>query len=200
VECSITEATLELRTNELTMAQGELLKARQDAEGAFELASRIRAREEEGKSREREMEHKTRAAEEERRMADFVVAEYADLVRSLEGRKSSLPPKVPPKSPTMQENEAEDDWSPRTTPALMDSYAEGKKGLKRLLCEFSAESERLEEKIAKLERELATAETRWETERKVAELDRALLAKVQAELVKLRIDDKAAARMVSRYM
>jgi len=41
---------------------------------------------------------------------------------------------------------------------------------------------------------LAVAETKLEAERKTAELDRMLLAKVQAELVKLRIDDKAAAR------
>jgi hypothetical protein len=69
VEHSITEATLELRTNELTNARSELLKAKQDAEGAFDLASRIRAREEEGKLRERQLEHKARVAEEERRMA-----------------------------------------------------------------------------------------------------------------------------------
>jgi hypothetical protein len=69
VDRRITEATLELRTNELTNARSELLKARQDAEGAFSLASHIRAREEEGKIRERQLESKARAAEEERRMA-----------------------------------------------------------------------------------------------------------------------------------
>lgn len=69
MEYSITEATLELRTNELTNARSELLKVKQDAEGAFDLASRIRAREEEGKLRERQLEHKVRVAEEERRMA-----------------------------------------------------------------------------------------------------------------------------------
>lgn len=83
---------------------------------------------------------------------------------------------------------------------MMDCFTEGKNGLKKLLGEFTVESERLEEKIAKLERELAVVGTKWEAERKTAELDRTLLAKVQAELVKLRIDDKAAARMVSRYM
>jgi hypothetical protein len=81
---SITEATLELRTNELTNAQSELLQARQNAEGAFDLASRVRAREEEGKVRERELDRKARVAEEERRLAILAVSEYADLVRSLE--------------------------------------------------------------------------------------------------------------------
>jgi hypothetical protein len=223
VERSITEATLELRTNELTNAQNKLLKARQDAEAAFSLASHIRAREEEGKLRERQLEGKARVAEEERRMAvsrissalflnrviipdlqDLVVYEYADLVRSLEGRRSILPPEVPLKPREVQENGVETDQSKNTSttasPALMVSFKEGKKGLKRLLAEVSVESERLEETIAKLERDLAVAETKLEAERKTAELDRMLLAKVQAELVKLRIDDKAAARIVSRYM
>lgn len=180
----------------MTNAQSELLKAKQDAEGAFDLAYRIRAREEESKLRERQLERKARLAEEERRMADLVVSEYADLVRSLEGRRSSLPPKVPPKSPALQQNWAEC-GSPTT---LTGSFTEGKEGLKKLLGEFSIESERLEDKIAKLEENLAVAETKLEAERKTAELDRMLLAKVQAELVKLRIDDKAATRMVSNYM
>lgn len=130
--------------------------------------------------------------------------EYADLVRSLEGRRSILPPKVPPKPHEVQENGVETDQSNNTSttasPAIMDSFKEGKKGLKRLLAEVSVESERLEETIAKLERDLGVAETKLEAERKTAELDRMLLAKVQAELVKLRIDDKAAARIVSHYM
>jgi hypothetical protein len=131
----------------------------------------------------------------------LVVIEYADLVRSLEGRKSTLPPKVPPKSAEVQ---VEDDQSATTSSTssltMIDCFAEGKKGLKKLLGEFTLESERLEEKVAKLEKELAVMETKWEAERKTAELDRTLLANVQAELVKHRIDDKAAARMVSRYM
>jgi phage shock protein A len=192
---SITEASLDLRTTELTEAQSELAKAKQDVQGAFELASRIRGREEEGLLRERELERKVRAAEEERRMADLVVSEYADLVRTLEGRK----PSVPPKSPSVLPEHGMTNGS-SSTPTLTDSYAEGKKGLQKLLGEFSMESERLEAKVAKLESELAVVETKWEAERKTSELDRKLLATVQAELVKVRIDDKTAAKMVSRYM
>jgi hypothetical protein len=131
----------------------------------------------------------------------LVVFEYADLVRSLEGRRSILPPRVPPKPHEPQENgDQTKSTSVTASPALVDSFTEGKKGLKKLLAEFSIESERLEGKITKLEGDLAVAETKVEAERKTAELDRVLLAQVQAELVKLRIDDKAAARIVSRYM
>jgi len=180
----------------LTNAQSELAKAKQDAQGAFELASRIRGREEEGLLRERELERKVKAAEEEKRMADLVVSEYADLVRALEGRKSSMSSK----SPSVAEHGTVNGSSSSPTPTLVDSYREGQKGLQKLLGEFSVESERLEAKIASLERELAEVETKWEAERKTAELDRKLLATVQAELVKIRIDDKTAAKMVSRYM
>lgn len=131
-------------------------------------------------------------------MAELVVSEYADLVRSLEGRRSIAPPPVPPKSPNISEDVIVNGSS--STPTLANSYAEGKKGLQKLLGEFSVESERLEAKIAKLESELAIVETKWESERKIAELDRKLLATVQAELVKIRMDDKIAAKMVSRYM
>lgn len=141
-------------------------------------------------------------------MADLVVSEYADLVRALEGRKSVLPPKPPPKE---RESASSPDAAATATSSssanengrnvpLVDSYAEGKRGLQTLLNEFSVESERLEARIAVLEQELVVLEIRGKAERDTAEKDRALLAKVQAELVKARIDDKAAARMVARYM
>lgn len=196
---SITEATLELRTTELTNAQSELSKAKREADGAFALASQSRSREEDSKLRERELERKAQAAEEERRLADLVVSEYADLVRSLEGRRSILPPKPPPKNPDASDENLVANGTASTS-TLVDSYTEGKKGLQKLLSEFNVESERLEGKISKLEKELSVVETKWEAERKTAELDRSLLAKVQAELVKMRVDDKSAARMVSRYM
>ena len=154
-------------------------------------------REEEGLLRERELRHKVRVAEEERKMADLVVSEYADLVRTLEGRTSALPPKPPPKDGLPEDGNGNVHTRPQ---ALVDSYAEGKKGLQTLLHEFSVESERLEARIARLEHELALAELNCESERKASARDRALLAKVQAELVKIRVDDKAAARMVARYM
>ncbi|KAF7965229.1 hypothetical protein HWV62_44913 [Athelia sp. TMB] len=196
-QLGITEATLELRTTELTNAQTSLSKAYADAEGAMALTSRIRVREEEGLLRERELRHKVRVAEEERKMADLVVSEYADLVRTLEGRTSALPPKPPPKDGSPGDENGNVHTRPQ---ALVDSYSEGKKGLQTLLREFSVEAERLEARIARLEHELALAELNCESERKASARDRALLAKVQAELVKIRVDDKAAARMVARYM
>lgn len=173
----------------MTNARSELAKAKQDAQAAFELASRIRAREEEGLLRERELQRKVKAAEEERRMVDLVVSEYADLVRALEGQR-------PKPFNVSGHGMVNSSGSTR----LVDSYTEGKKGLQKLLGELSVESERLEAEVARLERELAIAETKLAAESKTAELDRKLLAAVEAELVKVRIDDQTAAKMVSRYM
>ncbi|KZP18297.1 hypothetical protein FIBSPDRAFT_933562 [Athelia psychrophila] len=194
-QLGITEATLELRTTELTDAQAALAKARADAAGAFALSAAIRAREEDGLQRERALRSKLRVTDEERKMADLVVREYADLVRTLEGRASVLPPRPPSKdgAPDPDPDAAGGDGDGR-------GYAEGRRGLQTLLREFSVESERLEGRIAALEHELMLAGVNRESEGKASERDRALLAKVQAELVKIRVDDKTAARMVSRYM
>ncbi|KAI6098397.1 hypothetical protein EDD16DRAFT_1663191 [Pisolithus croceorrhizus] len=81
------ENTLVERTTELTHVRSDLTKAKQEAEAAHDLASRIGAQQEQGMVRERMLEMKARASEEERKMVDLVVQEYADLVRSLEGRK-----------------------------------------------------------------------------------------------------------------
>lgn len=86
----LTEHALAEKIAELVNTRTEAQKARYNAEGAYKLAASVRAREEEGKVRERSLETRLQAAEEERRLIELVVHEYADLVRSLDGRKSSL--------------------------------------------------------------------------------------------------------------
>ncbi|KAJ3985649.1 hypothetical protein F5890DRAFT_1113531 [Lentinula detonsa] len=186
---SLTEHTLLERTTELAHAASELAKSRLTVEGAYALAARTRGREEEGKVRERQLEMKIRELKEEVKMEDLVVKQYADLVRSLEGRKSST---VHPDSPSMQ--------SFGSLATLVDGISEGKAGLQKLFAEFSAESEQLQAEVEKLKGELAVADTRLEAERKGADADRRLLASVQKEIQMLKIEDKSAAAMVSRYM
>ncbi|KII88283.1 hypothetical protein PLICRDRAFT_140356 [Plicaturopsis crispa FD-325 SS-3] len=185
----LTEEALRVRTTELAAALSEVTKAKHDVESAYELASRIRGREEEGKVIQRELERKARAAEEERKMADLVVQEYADLVRSLEGRPSS--------NVTAHPRDASGSSSSTT---LVDGLAEGKTGLQKLLEEFNAETEKLEAEIVRLHGELATSEAKREAERKGAEHDRSQLGKALVELEKLKVDDQTAAKIVSRYM
>ncbi|EPQ57801.1 hypothetical protein GLOTRDRAFT_136666 [Gloeophyllum trabeum ATCC 11539] len=193
-----TEEMLLERTAELADAQAEAARARHDAEAAYELAATGRARQEEGKARERELERRVRAAEEERRMTDLVVQEYADLVRALEGRKSSVT------SPRAQRRVASDDGggsvASSSSVTLVESLSEGKSGLHKLLSEFYAENERLEAEVQRLHGQLSLAEAKLKAEHKGGADDRAALARARAELDRLKADDNAAAKVVSRYM
>lgn len=185
----LTEHALAERTAELVHARTEAQKARYDTEGAYKLAASARAREEEGNVRERGLETRLRAAEEERRLIELVVHEYADLVRSLDGRKSSLGNG----SAVLQDASA-------SSLTLVEGLHEGKSSLHRLMTEFASENEKHEMSIRQLRDKIANLENTLDAERKTAARDRAHLAKVQLELEALKLDDTTAAKMVSRYM
>lgn len=87
---SHTEGILHQRTTELAQAISEKLGLQLEADATRAEADRIRQVEFDSKSRERDLQRKCKAAEEEARMADLVIMEYADLVRSLEGRISKV--------------------------------------------------------------------------------------------------------------
>lgn len=187
---TLVEGTLFSRTNELVSTQHSLSQAKLEAQQAWELITQIRGKEEESRSRERELELKAKAAEEERRMADLVVQEYADLVRSLEGRpNTSSRPTFP------SHNEAND-----STPSLIEGLEEGKLGLQRLLGEFYNESERLSKDISQLHSEIETLTFQLASERASTEEDQTKLAQVLVQLDQQSNDDNTAAKMVSRYM
>ncbi|KAG0707854.1 hypothetical protein DFH29DRAFT_994861 [Suillus ampliporus] len=187
----LTEHALAERTAELVTTRNEVLKARHGADGAYKLAASARAREEEGKVRERDLSARVKAAEEERRLTELVVHEYADLVRSLDGRKSSLGNG----SALLQNGSAS-----ASSLTLVEGLHEGKSSLHRLMSEFASETEKRETSIAQLRNEIATLESTLEVERDSAAQDRAQLAKTQSELETLKMDDTTAAKMVSRYM
>ncbi|KAJ4489286.1 hypothetical protein C8J55DRAFT_504799 [Lentinula edodes] len=184
---SLTEQTLLERTTELTHVASELAKSNLIIEGAYALAARTRGREEDGKVRERALEMKIRELKEEVKMEDLVVKQYADLVRSLEGRNSSVNTE-----PTSMHN--------NSSATLVDGISEDKIGLQKLFAEFSAQFEPLQAEVEKLKGELAVTNMRLEAERKGTEADHKLLAAAQKELQMLKIEDKSAAAMVSRYM
>ncbi|KAH7906032.1 hypothetical protein BJ138DRAFT_1072158 [Hygrophoropsis aurantiaca] len=193
----LTEALLSERTNELAEARGDLVRAKSSEEGAYELAARMRATVEDARAQERILEDRARVAEENRRMTDLVVQEYADLVRSLEGRASVGNPIGNPNSSSKLNLTSNGSTSTLT---LVDSLHEGKNGLQRLFQEFNAEHETLDGQISDLRAQVSTLQARLEAERRTSAHDRMLLARAQAELSKLALDDKTAAKMVARYM
>ncbi|KAI1788360.1 hypothetical protein LXA43DRAFT_974837 [Ganoderma leucocontextum] len=190
------EETLLARMKEVVDVRSELTGVQHDLEAARALTAEARAREEEGLARERALEQKVRAAEEERRMADLVVQEYADLVRKLEGR-----PKVAVSSPSTSTSSFDLHRSSNgSTTTLVDTLAEGKLGLQKLLEEFNGRNEQLQADVAQLHGDNGLLYKELEVARQGARHDRDELAKALHELDKYRADDNTATKMVSRYM
>ena len=181
----LSERALLERTGELTQTRSDLVKARHEVDGAYELASVLRSREEEGKARERTLQAKARASEEERNMVDLVVQEYADLVRSLEGRKSA---------------NVTNTNGVVSGATLTDDLKDKKAALQKLFVEFTEQIKVLETTVSDLQSQISFNQAALDAERKTSMHNRSLLAQAQAELDRLRLDDQTAAKMVTRYM
>ncbi|EKM55118.1 uncharacterized protein PHACADRAFT_143061 [Phanerochaete carnosa HHB-10118-sp] len=187
-----TEDILLLRTTELTHARSDLHTAQLDSEAAHTLTVQAYIQIDHERQKQRELERRIRSAEEERRLADLVVQEYADLVRNLEGRNTKVSPSP---LPLATRGSATD-----SSTTLINGLAEGKLGLHKLLVEHHAETEKLAAHATKLSDENEFLKTQLDVERKRSEADRESLAKLLLELDKCRLDDSTATKMVSRYM
>ncbi|KAI9459454.1 hypothetical protein BJY52DRAFT_1265783 [Lactarius psammicola] len=189
----------ELQLPELTLAlrhvQGAAARALHTAESAFALAAGARAREEDVMARERALILRLRVVEEEGKMMDRAVREYADLVRGLE-RRQGLPSSPPPSGTGAFNRKSGEPGGVGPIEALQEEKA----GLRKLAEEFVGENEALRDEIGKLQVELEGTRAELEGERKAAEEERAQLSHVLTELQLLKHDDNAAAKMVSRYM
>ena len=196
---TLTEDALSSKTAELAQANAELLKARLATENAYELAARIRGREEAAKIRETELQWRLKSAEEGKMISLVAVGEYANLVRSMEARMGlgSTSTLVSPDGTKDPEKLYSGD---ALSVALANSLVEEKLGLKRLLSEFHSDTEELYRELGQLRGELEVVRSNHDAERKGTHTLHLELAKAQAELHMLKIDDNTAAKMVSRYM
>ena len=154
-----------------------------------------------------ELELQLKSKEEERRLMEFCINEYAELVRSLEGRVSTIT-KPPPIQQAASETSSADTLvssasiSPNgiNPPKPIDTLAEGLQGLQRLLSESHIETTQLRTEIHTLQAALATCEGNLEAINHSAEQDRVEKAKALTEVEKLKNNDRGAAQMVERYM
>jgi len=172
-----TDDALLQRNQELAYARADVSRATHVADNAFALAARLRAEVEAASAIERELRARVKAAEEERSISDLAVEEYANLVRSMEGRQSG----------TGRRNS-------------VDGLASARLGLQRLLEESNVDSEKLHAEISRLHGLLEASQAPLEAERKTSLESQRKLAQAELELQRVRSDDKAAAKMVSRYM
>jgi len=168
--------------------------------------SKSRPREEEALQRIQEFELQLKSKEEERRLMELCVSEYAELVRSLEGRASATKPL--PSQQAASEISSVDTLvssvsntpNDTTPPKPIDTLAEGLQGLQRLLTESHDETTHLRTEIHNLQATLATCEGNLEAANRSAEQDRVDKSKALAEAERLKNDDRGAAQMVERYM
>lgn len=172
-----TDEALLKRNQELANVRADRDRSKHAADNAFALAARLRAEVEAAFVVERELRARVKAAEEERSMSDLAVEEYADLVRSMEGRQSGS--------------------GGRNS---VDGLASARVGLQRLLEESNVDSEKLHGEISRLHGLFEASQASLEAERQTALDSQQKLAQAELELQRVRSDDKAAAKMVSRYM
>lgn len=161
-------------------------------------------REVEARNGERDTQLALRQAVEERNMSDHVVFEYADLVKSMEGRSSvssnhaTSASVTPPTISTTPNGSSEPTAASSVTP--LRSMLEGRQGLQKLVEEANTETGRLHAQIAKLHNEVDELRSALASQESVESLDRQKLAEVQTDMARYQADDTAAAKLVSRYM
>ncbi|EJD05769.1 uncharacterized protein FOMMEDRAFT_145188 [Fomitiporia mediterranea MF3/22] len=183
----LTEKALFERNEELISTQSSLDAAKGSEGNMVEAANRLRAELEASHTRERDLLNRVRASEEQRKLSDLVVEEYANLVRSLEGRPSLA----------AQSDAKDSGSSPRGS---LDGLMHARQGLHKLLQDSNADTEKMHAEIGRLNDALEMARSELELERATTIEGRRQLAQAQLEIHQLRRDDNAAAKMVSRYM
>lgn len=156
---------------------------------AHDSVTEIRLELEASNAENRELLNRVKMAEEQTKMSDLVVEEYASLVRSMEGRSSkasagSLAP----------------DGHANTDSSDLDGLGKARAGLQMLLQESNAVTEKLQSNISELHGTLEALQVKFTAQAKAATESTRALAQAQAELIQLKNDDNAAAKMVSRYM
>ncbi|KAF8584113.1 hypothetical protein K439DRAFT_1346937 [Ramaria rubella] len=212
---SLTETTLQKKTAELIEVTSENKKIQLQIEAAYAEVGRMQQARDEARSEERELQRKCKAAEEEARMADTVVMEYADLVRSLDNKlpristsgddciqtvsTDKLEPSLRPADQSPSNYDA-DSSAKKRSQNLIHSLAENRFSLQRLLHEFNSETSSLYAEISRLHLELSMVQKKLDAEHEVSQLDRAKLTETLVEIERYKTDDKTAGKIVSRYM
>ena len=184
-----TDDALLSKTTELIHAQAEAVRAKAAAESAYELGAHVRGREEAALARERGLQNSVIQLEEDARIADVALKEYAALVREMETRRST----------GVTEDVGDVEVVDQST-RISATVFEGKLTRSKLHEQFKSETEALQNETQRLANELEVSKSLLEAESKAKVALIQELGNVKAELEKLHLEDNTAAKMVSRYM
>jgi chromosome segregation ATPase len=186
---SSTEDALLSKTTELIDVQAQVIKAKAAADSAYELGARVRGREEAGLAREHHLQDKVVQLEEDARIMDIALKEYAALVREMETTKSTHVNGSSRKSEDVDEGT-------RISATLL----EGQLTRSRLLAQFEVQTAHLEGELHAARTELEVTTSLLEAEKKGTAALVQELGNTKLALEKLHLEDGTAAKMVSRYM
>lgn len=192
------------------------------AEQCRVVLERVQSNEEAAKQKARELERVVRSVLVEKEFVERTVEEYAELVRKLERQKKASSVVMANASASASAiltptRTTSDGSSPPSVISSIDLPAgpatpsssnhspsqnleTGRTGLNRLLSEFNSTTEALHQEISRLHSELEETKLNLDVERRANEDDRAKLALAIVELDQYKLDDKAAAKLVERYM
>ncbi|KAF9524456.1 hypothetical protein CPB83DRAFT_897854 [Crepidotus variabilis] len=174
---TLTEEALLEKTTSLVNAETDSIKARVAQDAAYELGATVRGREEAGKLREWDLELKISTLEEQLRMSDAVVGEYAALVRGMEGRTKNS-----------------------TDSTISSVLPQNKLDLQHMVEKFQQEHVETLQELERTRSILDVVNAKLNGQRTGEEALRAEYGRTRTELERLKIDDGTAAKMVSRYM
>jgi hypothetical protein len=201
-----TEETLLLRTKERTYTYSSWRRAEEELAHAKRDVQSARDSEREAWAREREHRHELQLAQEECRLRDVALQQYADLIRKLDisrgtssNASSSSSTLASEYGPTSDKGDiGYDEDLDVSAPArhLQQSQVE----LSHHLASFHAESSHFEEEMSRLHDQLEDAASMTEALTQAHEIDRTRLAELELAADRTRIDDGTSAKMVSRYM
>lgn len=179
------EATLLERTTELAHAVSAKSRSQKECLSLRDSLRSMTTKLSEVKRRERERSIRERVVEEELKMVNFALQEYADLVRSFEGRTSSS------RGPVSTTTDGQ---------SIRQNLVGHTSALHALAQEFRDTTSQLEDEIATLRTEIENLHLSLNIQGKIGEEERTELAHVKAGLERSQTDDRAAAKLVTRYM
>jgi hypothetical protein len=184
---TLAEEVLLDKTKALLHTQANVEKARAARDAANGLAAEIRAREEAERTTTRDLSLRVRRQEEELRMSDVVIREYAELVRQLEARSKT--------------GEQADADPIRAKSSMLDSVLpQGRFDLQQVVEGFRSQYDEIFQELEQTRGELEVARSQLLAKLQAEQAIMEDFAVTKAELDQLKINDGTAAKMVARYM
>lgn len=181
---TLSEELLLERTKELLSTQAKVVEAQTARNATNGLVEELRAREEAERNSMRDLALRVRKQEEELRMSDVVICEYADLVRQLEAR-----------------SKMGDQDGIHTKSATLDSaLSHGRFDLQQVIESFRSQYDETYLELEKTRGELEVARSQLLAKEQAEQAIMENFALTKAELDQLKINDETAAKMVARYM